>query len=135
MALAVAKQRKALGARLRAERERLGFSETQIAQLIGIPVEKYLEVEAGDLDPGLFCMMRLTACGFDANYVITNERLRPLQEESELLRRFRDLSNKGKSSIFMTLDALERLAPNLRTNIRKNLRSNFDAIKDKFKID
>ena len=52
-----------------------------------------------------------------------------------MLRRFRELSNKGKSSIFMTLDALERLAPNLQSNIRKNIRSNLNAIKGKLKID
>ena len=124
MALVTLKQHKAVAARLRAERERLGFTEKQIAQLIGIPIEQYQKVEDGQVDPGLFCMARLTACGFDANYIITNERLRP-----------RELSNKGKSSIFMTLDALERLAPNLQSNIRKNIRSNLDAIRGKFKID
>ena len=120
MALVTLKQHKAVAARLRAERERLGFTEKQIAQLIGIPIEQYQKVEDGQVDPGLFCMARLTACGFDANYIITNER---------------ELSNKGKSSIFMTLDALERLAPNLQSNIRKNIRSNLDAIRGKFKID
>ena len=35
----------------------------------------------------------------------------------------------------MTLDALERLAPNLQSNIRKNIRSNLNAIKGKLKID
>ncbi len=135
MALAVSKQHKAVAARLKAERERLGFSEKQIAQLIGIPIEKYQTVEAGDCDPGLFCMARLTACGFDVNFIITNERLRPLQEESELLQRFRELSNKGKSTVFMTLDALERLAPNLRSTIRKNIRSNLNALRGKLKID
>lgn len=135
MALVTLKQHKAVAARLRTERERLGFTEKQIAQLIGIPIEQYQKVEDGLVDPGLFCMARLTACGFDANYIITNERLRPLQEESDLLRRFRELSNKGKSSIFMTLDALERLAPNLQSNIRKNIRSNLNAIKGKLKSD
>ena len=83
MALVTLKQHKAVAARLRTERERLGFTEKQIAQLIGIPIEQYQKVEDGLVDPGLFCMARLTACGFDANYIITNERLRPLQEESD----------------------------------------------------
>jgi transcriptional regulator with XRE-family HTH domain len=135
MALAVTKKRKELTARIRFERERLGFTEKQIAQLIGIPIEKYQQVEAGEFDPGLFSLMRLTACGFDANFIITGERLRPLEEENELLQRFRELSIKGKSTIFMTLDALERLAPNLRSNIRKNIRDNLDALRGKFKID
>ena len=59
-------------------------------------------------------MPRLSACGFDVQFIITGERLKPVPEENELLQRFRELSLKGKSSIFMTLDALERLAPNLK---------------------
>jgi len=135
MALVIAKQRKAMGERLRAERERLGFTEKQIAQLIGIPQATYQKVESGEHDPGMFALSRLASCGFDANFIITAERLKPLQEENELLQRFRELSLKGKSSIFMTLDALERLAPNLQTNIRKNIRSNLEALRGKFKID
>ena len=47
MALVTLKQHKAVAARLRAERERLGFTEKQIAQLIGIPIEQYQKVEDG----------------------------------------------------------------------------------------
>ena len=54
MALVTLKQHKAVAARLRAERERLGFTEKQIAQLIGIPIEQYQKVEDGLVDPGLF---------------------------------------------------------------------------------
>ena len=69
------------------------------------------------------CMPRLSACGFDVQFVITGERIKPVQEENELLRRFRELSLKGRSSIFMTLDALERLAPNIRKTLRDKWKS------------
>ena len=118
MALTTTKQRKEIGARLREERERLGFTDLQIAQLIGIPLEKYLLYESGDAEPGIFCLPRLIACGFDEHFIVTGERLKPLPEENELLKRFRELSLKGRSSIFMTLDALEKLAPNIRKTIR-----------------
>ena len=51
------------------------------------------------------------------------ETARFVQEENELLRRFRELSLKGRRSIFMTLDALERLAPNIRKTLRDKWKS------------
>lgn len=123
MALTSTKQRKELGERLQSERERLGYTQEQIASLLGVPLDQYQRYEIGESDPGLFRMTRLAAIGFDANFVITTERHNPVREENELLSRFRSLSMHGKSSLFMTLDALERLAPNLRRTIRKTLRS------------
>lgn len=122
MALTTTKQRQAIGDRLRSERERLGYTDQQIAQLIGVPLERYVRIEAGEVDPGIFCMPRLNACGFDVLYILTDERYKPVKEENELLQRFRELSHKGRSSIFMTLDALERLAPNIRQTLRDKWR-------------
>ena len=123
MALTSTKQRKELGERLQSERERLGYTQEQIASLLGVPLDQYQRYETGESDPGLFRMTRLAAIRLDANLVINTERHNPVREENELLSRFRSLSMHGKSSLFMTLDALERLAPNLRRTIRKTLRS------------
>ena len=125
MALTTTKQRKEIGERLRVERERLTYTTLQIAQLIGVTESVYLTYETGEADPGIFCMPRLSACGFDVQFIITGERLKPVPEENELLQRFRELSLKGKSSIFMTLDALERLAPNLKKTLKDKWRINF----------
>lgn len=123
MATVLAKRRREFGERLRTERERLGYSELQIAQLLGVPLETYQKYEQGQEDPGIFRMPRLNDCGFDILFIITSERHNPVEEESELLARFRELSNRGRDSIFMTLDALERLAPNLRQTIRDKWRN------------
>ena len=123
MATVMEKRRRGFGERLRTERERLGYTELQIAQLLGVPIEQYQLYEEGKEDPGIFRMPRLNDCGFDVLFIITSERHNPVQEESELLSRFRELSNRGRDSIFMTLDALERLAPNLRQTIRDKWRS------------
>ena len=123
MATVMEKRRRGFGERLRTERERLGYTELQIAQLLGVPLEQYQLYEEGKEDPGIFRMPRLNDCGFDVLFIITSERHNPIQEESELLSRFRELSNRGRDSIFMTLDALERLAPNLRQTIRDKWRS------------
>ena len=122
MATVLAKRRREFGERLRTERERLGYTELQIATLLGVPLEMYQKYELGQEDPGIFRMPRLNDCGFDILFIITSERHNPVEEESELLARFRELSNRGRDSIFMTLDALERLAPNLRQTIRKKWR-------------
>ena len=118
MATVLSKRRREFGERLRAERERLGYTELQIAQLLGVPLQTYQKYEEGQEDPGIFRMPRLNDCGFDILFIITSERHNPIEEENELLARFRELSNRGRNSIFMTLDALERLAPNLRQTIR-----------------
>ena len=118
MATALSKRRREFGERLRTERERLGYTELQIAQLLGVPLQTYQKYEEGQEDPGIFRMPRLNDCGFDILFIITSERHNPIEEENELLARFRELSNRGRNSIFMTLDALERLAPNLRQTIR-----------------
>ncbi|HIU73624.1 MAG TPA: helix-turn-helix transcriptional regulator [Candidatus Aphodousia faecipullorum] len=118
MATVLSKRRREFGERLRTERERLGYTELQIAQLLGVPLQTYQKYEEGQEDPGIFRMPRLNDCGFDILFIITSERHNPIEEENELLARFRELSNRGRNSIFMTLDALERLAPNLRQTIR-----------------
>ncbi len=118
MATVLSKRRREFGERLRSERERLGYTELQIAQLLGVPLQTYQKYEEGQEDPGIFRMPRLNDCGFDILFIITSERHNPIEEENELLARFRELSNRGRNSIFMTLDALERLAPNLRQTIR-----------------
>ena len=118
MATVLSKRRREFGEGLRSERERLGYTELQIAQLLGVPLQTYQKYEEGQEDPGIFRMPRLNDCGFDILFIITSERHNPIEEENELLARFRELSNRGRNSIFMTLDALERLAPNLRQTIR-----------------
>ena len=48
-------------------------------------------------------------------------------QEDLLLQKFRSLSLKGKVSVFNTIDALERLAPNLKRKIRSVKRSKTDS--------
>ena len=117
MATTSTRRRQETGARLRTERERLGYAPRQIAQLLGVPLEAYAAFEAGEADPGIWRMPRLSACGFDVLYILTAERHLVIDEENELLNRFRELSQRGRTSIFTTLDALERLAPNIRRRL------------------
>lgn len=117
------KKRAEIGARLKSERERLGYTAKQIAQLMGVTLDVYATYETGQGDPGIYRLPRLSACGFDVLYILTAERHRPMEEENELLSRFRELSQRGRASVFTTIDALERLAPNLRKEFNKRFRS------------
>ena len=56
-------------------------------------------------------------------FIITAERHVPVAEENERLSRFRDLSQRGRASIFSTMDALERLAPNLKQEFRRRFKN------------
>lgn len=120
---APSKKRAEIGARLKSERERLGYTAKQIAQLLGVTLDVYATYETGQGDPGVYRLPRLSACGFDVLYILTAERHRPMEEENELLSRFRELSQRGRASVFTTIDALERLAPNLRKEFNKRFRS------------
>ena len=122
MATTSTKKRQETGRRLREERERLGYTPQQIAQLLGVPIDVYARFESGEADPGIYRMPRLYACGFDILYIIADERHLVVEEENELLLRFRELSQRGRASIFTTLDALERLATNIRRELRKRFR-------------
>ena len=120
---APSKKRAEIGARLKSERERLGYTAKQIAPLMGVTLDVYATYETGQGDPGVYRLPRLSACGFDVLYILTAERHRPMEEENELLSRFRELSQRGRASVFTTIDALERLAPNLRKEFNKRFRS------------
>lgn len=123
MATTSTKRRQETGERLRFERERLGYTQQQIAQLLGVPLAMYNEYEKGEGDPGIYALPRLSACGFDILFVVTAERHLPIEEENELLTRFRELSQRGRASIFTTMDALERLAPNLKQEFKRRFKN------------
>lgn len=78
MALTTTKQRRAIGERLAQERRRLNYTELQIAQLLGVQLEVYLQYESGEDDPGIFGMQRLYSIGFDVMFIITGDRYRPV---------------------------------------------------------
>ena len=123
MATTSTKKRQETGERLRFERERLGYTPQQIAQLLGVPLLVYESYESGESDPGIYALPRLSACGFDILFIITTERHTPIEEENELLSRFRDLSQRGRASIFTTMDALERHAPNLKQEFKRRFKN------------
>ena len=98
MALASSKQKKEIGDRLRFGRERLGYTELQIAQLLGIPLETYQRFEAGETDPGIFENAAGFCHGFDILFIIADERHIPGVEEDVLLKKVPDTFSQRQSN-------------------------------------
>ena len=91
--------------------------------------------ESGTADPGIWRMPRLAACGFDVLFIITDERHLVIEEENELLTRFRELSQRGRASvedvdIEFTPEALKAIAHQAieRKTGARGLRSICEAI-------
>ena len=96
---------KEIGERLRHERERLGYTKQpdRTAARRSAPRLRTPSKTATD-DPGVYRLPRLAACGFDVHVhhhrpnVTLPDRLR----KTNFSTRFRDLSQRGRASIFST---------------------------------
>lgn len=109
--------RSEIGDRLHDERNRLGYSDKQIANLLAIPLSSYQECRQGTIELSSMQLLRLMHAGFDILFIVSGHRYQPIEEELILLRKYRKLSSRGKESIFTTLDALLQLSPNVRKDI------------------
>lgn len=103
-----------IGERLSLERDRLGYTDHQIANLLAIPLLHYQECRKGASELSSMQFLRLSHAGFDILFIISGKRHLPNEEEIILLRKYRKLSSRGKESIFTTLDALLQISPNVR---------------------
>lgn len=86
-----------IGNRLREERERLGFNQTDLATLGGASKNSQYNYEKGDRHPDTAYLAAVAEKGVDVLYVITGKRL-PIQsdslsvEEADLLTAYRAVS-------------------------------------------
>ena len=135
MATTSTKRRKDAGERLKGERERLGYAPRQIAQLLGVPLEAYDAFESGTADPGIWRMPRLAACGFDVLFIITGERHLVIEEENELLTRFRELSQRGRASVLTHLNGLRPISANSLTALKINEAANHSLVNSFYFLD
>lgn len=63
-----------LGARLKAERQRLGMSQTGIAKIGGVGKTTQINYETGRSNPDTAYLQAVAAAGVDVNYVLTGEK-------------------------------------------------------------
>lgn len=66
-----------IGSRLRAERERLGLTQSQFGELGGVKLRAQINYEAGQRSPDAEYLAKLETSGVDVPYVITGRRLVP----------------------------------------------------------
>lgn len=113
-----------MSVRLKAERKRLGMTQQEIAEKVCITRETWSRYESAKIAPGSEVLLGLVTLGVDTNYVLTGERLVPIEnidkapaltsaedlgtyktglqlsaEELELIRCYRYATQDGKKSI------------------------------------
>lgn len=64
----------AIGARLREERERLGYTQEEFAEIVGSKRRALIEWEKGNTSPTLFQLDLWAGVGVDSGYVVTGLR-------------------------------------------------------------
>ena len=112
-----------VGARLRAERQRLGLSQSDFAQLATVSRRTQASYEAGDGAPGADYLSALALAGVDVLYVVTghepgsgNGRLAGSElpnrllnaEEDQLLSSFRRMQPSDRNALQHIAGALAR---------------------------
>lgn len=83
---------KGWGARLRAERKRLGHTQADVASLVGISTVTYQQYEREEHEPKLIFLNKLNELGFDARSIFFGDsnqvRLIPIRPEQLEMRAF-----------------------------------------------
>lgn len=93
-----------LGQRLREERVRLGLSQADLADRVGISKKSQTNYELGHSIPPADYLAALVAAGVDVLYVLTGSASSALDaQERDLLRRFRAASAEIKAAVLAVL--------------------------------
>ncbi|MEO6918678.1 MAG: helix-turn-helix transcriptional regulator [Collimonas sp.] len=97
-----------IGARLHEERNRLGFTQQELTQRIGITQNMWSKYERGQAVPGGDVLAALLAIGGDVLYVLSGQHTdNPVSaEEKELLSIFRKLDLRGKVNLLGMADVV-----------------------------
>ncbi|MDH1526722.1 helix-turn-helix domain-containing protein [Pseudomonas mosselii] len=102
-----------MGARLQAERKRLGLTQDELAFIVGVSKRTLASYEAGTREPGAALLNHATAAGVDVLYVVTGQRV-PTPEvsigadEMEALQQIRALSAEDRGAVGRLLAAFSR---------------------------
>lgn len=98
---------KTQGERLREERERLGFNQTDFAAIGGLKKLAQLSYEQDKRSPDGGYFAAIAAAGADVQYIITGERSDKVlpQREAALLDNYRQSDERGRRIIEQTASA------------------------------
>lgn len=108
-----------IGERLREERERLGFNQTDFAALATATRQTQSNYEKGERSPDANYLLAIGAVGADVQYILTGRRtthmdepragyvVEPLKpDEAALLDNYRHSSPEARAALRATSDAL-----------------------------
>ena len=101
-----------VGERLKQERERLGLTQEQLAQLAGHGKGTQINYEGGKTSPTVDYLLAVAAHGVDTVYVLTGSRSATVgalnAEESLLVDNYRAATDGGRAAARAVLDAVEK---------------------------
>ncbi len=104
-----------IGDRLKEERERLGFSQTDFAAMAGASKNSQYNYEKGDRSPDTEYLAAIARRGVDILYVVTGEATPQVVEgftaaEDKLVNRYRTLPQADQEAIHRIVDAMWELS-------------------------
>lgn len=104
-----------IGDRLKAERERLGFNQTDFAAQAGASKNSQYNYEKGERSPDAAYLVAIGAIGVDVLYVLTGARVPTAanalsEDEDVLLANYRQLDEKGRATVQDVAYAMARAA-------------------------
>lgn len=108
-----------IGNRLKAERERLGLTQVDLASRTLVSPNTQVKYEAGTTHPDAVYLAKFGALGADVLYIVTGRRTPELHviendtvvlehDEAALLNNFRAADDRGRKAAHAVLDALAK---------------------------
>lgn len=107
-----------IGERLRAERERLDFSQAAFGAIGGVAKRAQIRYEQGERSPDADYLAAVAKVGVDVRYVVTGERKGPVsvkltEEEAAMLASWREAPKPVRRAALGALQSTGRAAPSL----------------------
>lgn len=99
-----------IGDRLKEERERLGFNQTEFAAKAGASKNSQYNYEKGDRSPDACYLAAVADQGVDVLYVVTGQRVSMdesslSQDDLEIVQHIRSLGDEDKGAVMRLLRA------------------------------
>ncbi|PID66609.1 MAG: hypothetical protein CR975_02215 [Gammaproteobacteria bacterium] len=88
--------------RIREERKKLGLSQTQLAEMVGLKLNAQSKYERGETEPKASYFIALDDIGADIHYILTGERIEGeiiSNEEKFLLEKYRQADKRKRQMI------------------------------------
>ncbi|WP_258087366.1 hypothetical protein [Xenorhabdus bovienii] len=105
------------GSRIAEERARLGFSQSEFANLVGYSLIQQICYERDEIPLSGLYLQALTKHSVDTLYIITGNRLHPINisaEEQEIIENYRAMNEAHRLKILSASDTIAYKRPDER---------------------